>query len=317
MVTERLCELLVPLQTIFENDECIDRLTFDLVIDTDHGSFRNARITHQGRFHLSRPDTVTGNFQHVIEASHDPEIAVFIFPSAITAQVHIFEFPVVRFLIPLRISPHIAEHSGPGFADDDIPAFIGSSFRTVFAEDRCINPKEGECCGTGFERCCCRERGDEEAAGFGLPPGIHDRAAPSTDVRVIPHPGFGIDRFPDGTKNYEATHVAFLRQFIALLRNRADGGRSRVELRHFVLLDDLPVAIPCGVARHAFEHHRCCSITQRTVDDVTVSGNPADVRSTPVDIILLQIKHPLVGDGRIEQIPCSRVENTFRFPCGS
>src|SRR5687768_17893660 len=41
------------------------------------------------------------------------------------------------------------------------------------------------------------ERRDQDAAGFGLPPGVDDRAAVVTDDAVIPLPGFRIDRLAD------------------------------------------------------------------------------------------------------------------------
>ena len=37
-------------------------------------------------------------------------------------------------------------------------------------------------------------------AGLGLPPGVHDRAAPAADVLVVPDPRLGVDRLADGAQ---------------------------------------------------------------------------------------------------------------------
>ena len=44
------------------------------------------------------------------------------------------------------------------------------------------------------------QRRDHDVAGFGLPPGVDNRAALAADMFVIPHPGLGIDRFTDGAE---------------------------------------------------------------------------------------------------------------------
>src|SRR3989344_2355169 len=126
--TESFCKLITLLQFVLEHYEDIDRLTFDLMLNADRCSFRDSRVTYECAFNFCGPDTVTGNFEHVIESSHDPEIPIFIALASIPAQIHIFKFSEVRLFIPFGISPHRAEHPRPGLADDDVAAFIGRSF---------------------------------------------------------------------------------------------------------------------------------------------------------------------------------------------
>ena len=45
---------------------------------------------------------------------------------------------------------------------------------------------------------------DQDAAGFRLPPGIHDRATPIADDVVVPLPGFRIDRLTDRAQQSQA-----------------------------------------------------------------------------------------------------------------
>ena len=49
-----------------------------------------------------------------------------------------------------------------------------------------------------------------DAAGFGLPPGIDDRAALAADLAVIPHPGFGIDPFADRAEQPQARQIVLI-----------------------------------------------------------------------------------------------------------
>ena len=54
--------------------------------------------------------------------------------------------------------------------------------------------------------------GDHVAAGFGLPPGVDDGAAFLADDGVVPHPGFGVDRFADGAEQAQAGEVVLPRK---------------------------------------------------------------------------------------------------------
>src|SRR3546814_1123234 len=54
-------------------------------------------------------------------------------------------------------------------------------------------------------------RSDHDAAGFSLPPGIDDRAAPVADHVVVPQPGFGIDRLADAAEQAQGAALRPLR----------------------------------------------------------------------------------------------------------
>jgi hypothetical protein len=49
-----------------------------------------------------------------------------------------------------------------------------------------------------------RGQGEHDAAGFGLPPGIDDRAALFADHLEVPFPGFGVDRLADAAQQAQA-----------------------------------------------------------------------------------------------------------------
>src|SRR2546422_7943045 len=42
---------------------------------------------------------------------------------------------------------------------------------------------------------------------------------------------------------------------------------------------------------------------QRTIDDVGMPGDPADVRHAPIDVFRMNVENPLGGGGHVGQIP--------------
>ena len=105
----------------------------------------------------------------------------------------------------------------------------------------------------------------------------------------------------------------FLRPLISPLDKRADRGRRGVEDIHFMPIDDVPEAIRFGKVWRAFIHQASRAIQQRSVDDITVAGNPADIGCTPIRIFLLQIEHPLRGAIDSDGIARRGVHNSLRF----
>ena len=103
----------------------------------------------------------------------------------------------------------------------------------------------------------------------------------------------GLIGSPTRAEEAQRRHVVRLRQLLAPFHERADGGRRGVEDRDLVLLDDLPEAVLLRpVGRALVDHHRRAR-GERTVDDVRVAGDPADVGGAPVDVFFLQIEDPL------------------------
>ena len=131
-------------------------------------------------------------------------------------------------------------------------------------------------------------------AGFGLPPGIDDRAAALADRLVIPHPRLGIDRLADGAQQPQAGEIVLVRPLIAPFDEGADGGGRGVENADAVLLDDLPEAVFVGQLGRPFVHDGGGAVGERAVDDVAVAGHPADVGRAPVGVVFLEVEDPPV-----------------------
>src|SRR5262245_23354017 len=92
------------------------------------------------------------------------------------------------------------------------------------------------------------------------------------------------------------------RPVITPLDEGADGGGGGVEDVDAVLLDDFPEAVLARMVGRALVHQRGGAIAERTVDDVAVARDPADVGGTPVGIVLLDVEYPFVRQGRAEEI---------------
>ena len=172
-------------------------------------------------------------------------------------------------------------------------------------------PKNGPRAAARLGRRDARQRRDHDGARLGLPPGVDDRAAPAADDLLVPHPRLGVDRLAHGAEQAQRRQVVLLRELVAPAHEGADRRRRRVEDRHLVPLDQRPEAILLGEVGRALVHHAGRAVRQRTVDDVAVPGDPADVGRAPVDVVLVQIEDVL---GRQVRRPAGSRPSCARRP---
>src|SRR3954453_9169055 len=98
------------------------------------------------------------------------------------------------------------------------------------------------------------------------------------------------------------------RVFDAPFHAGADRGRGGVEDGRLVALDDLPPDVLVRIVRGALVHDAGGPVGEGAVDDVGVSGHPADVGRAPVDVGLrLQIEDVAVGEGDPDQVAAGGV----------
>ncbi len=138
-----------------------------------------------------------------------------------------------------------------------------------------------------------------------------------SDVEVVPHPRFRVDRLADRSQQPQRREVVLLGPLGAPAHERADRRRRRVEDRHAVALDDVPEAILVREVRRAFVHHHRRAVGERAVHDVAVARDPADVRRAPVDVVFLEIEHPLRRRIASGEIAAGRVHDALGFPRGA
>src|SRR6185436_5906900 len=138
------------------------------------------------------------------------------------------------------IPPNTAEHAGPRFADDELAAGIAWDGVSFVVDNFGKNSEEGQGGAAGFGGDCAGQGSDHDNAGFGLPPGIDNRATLAADNLMIPDPCFGIDRFADGAEEAQRSEIVFLRPFDAPFHESADCGGRGVKNGDVIFFDDLP-----------------------------------------------------------------------------
>src|SRR5688572_326560 len=89
MVAKLFLERVGRILASLECDEHTERLPFQLIGPADCCSFCNGRMRHQRTFHLGGADAVTGNVEHVVDPTDDPEITVLVLTSAVAREIDI------------------------------------------------------------------------------------------------------------------------------------------------------------------------------------------------------------------------------------
>ena len=173
--------------------------------------------------------------------------------------------------------------------------------------------EHGLCRAARFDALGADQRAEHDAAGFGLPPGIDNRAALFADGVEIPVPGFRVDRLTDAAQQAQAGAGCTLQRAVAFAHQGAQGGGRCVEDIHLVFIDDLPEARTVRITRHAFEHQRGGAIGQRAINDIAVAGDPAHVGGAPEHFAFLVIEHVLEGHRRLQQVASGGVQHAFGF----
>ena len=114
----------------------------------------------------------------------------------------------------------------------------------------------------------------------------------------------GLMPFADGAQQSQARQVVLVDPVVAPLDERANRRRRRVEDRDAILLDQFPEAAFVGPVRRAFVHQHRGAGRQRTVDHVAVPGDPADVGRAPEDVLVAMVEDPL--ERLLRRTGCSR-----------
>src|SRR5437868_11734141 len=105
-------------RTGLERHECDERRAFDLIRSAYDSGFGNALVGNQCTLYFHRADTVPADIDDVVNASHDPEISVFILSSSVAGKITAGEFGKILFLKSLRIFINAAQHPGPGLFNE-------------------------------------------------------------------------------------------------------------------------------------------------------------------------------------------------------
>ncbi|CCJ90048.1 hypothetical protein BN132_1976 [Cronobacter turicensis 564] len=242
--------------------------------------------------------------QHVVHAPGYP---------VVTAEVHVFKRREIGLLETFVIAKQRARLPRPGIGNDQV-ALCRALLRIAFViHQRRLHAEERTRGGTGFQFGRAGQRRNHEAAGFGLPPGVDDRAFFIADFLPVPLPRLRVNRLADGTKNAQRRTVSPVDSLIAFRHQRANGRRRGIKNIDLVLVHHLRHTVGGGPVRHAFKHQRGGAAGERSVQQITVAGHPAHIRRAPVDIARMVVEGVQERGGRIDQITAGGVQHAFRF----
>ena len=74
-----------------------------------------------------------------------------------------------------------------------------------------------------------------------------------------------------------------------------------------MLVDNLPETARVRISRYTFKHQADCTVVKRAINNIAMTGNPADISSTPVDLAILVVKNQFLGHGCLQQVTASGV----------
>src|SRR5215468_2254148 len=106
--------------------ECHDALTAQLIRPADYRGLGDRWMTYQRALDLHGSDPMTGDIDHAVDTSHDPEITIFIPPCAVTGEVHAWDLAPVLLLVALGIAVNRSEHRWPGPLYDKKSSLVGA-----------------------------------------------------------------------------------------------------------------------------------------------------------------------------------------------
>src|SRR5438093_3049754 len=138
---------------------------------------------------------MAGDVNHVIHPAGDPIVAVLVSAAAVSSEVHARVERKVGLDEALVIAIDGPHHSWPRKLETQVASnTVPAQLVPLLIDHARLHAKEGQGrrAGLGFDRA--RQRGNENPAGLGLPPGVHDRAALFADNAEIPVPLWALDR---------------------------------------------------------------------------------------------------------------------------
>src|SRR6185312_15589097 len=260
---------------------------------------------------------MTGNVDDVIHPAHDPEVAVFVFTGTVAGEIHAGNLRPVLLHIAIGIAVNRAQHSRPGLLKHQKSARASGDGFAIHGDDLGHHTRKRFGSRTRLGSNRAGNRRDHDVAGFGLPPGIDDRATVVADHLAVPHPGLRVDRLTYCTEQTKAVEFVLFGPLVSPTQESSDGSGRGVKDAYFMAIDDAPESIRLGKVGRAFVHYGSGAVLQRAVDDVAVAGYPSDIGGTPIDVFLVKIENPFSGDVGPDRISAGGVHYALGLSRGA
>ena len=232
-----------PAHALLQRDESSDALALDLVGPADDGGFGDCRMADQGALDFHRAEAVAGDVDDVVDAAHDPEVAVLVAAGAVAGEVDAGDLAPVLLLEALGVAVDGAQHRRARAFDHEKAACVGGTDLPLSIDDI----------------------GDDAGKRRVAEPGLVGTAPGSGEIMIAPvsvcHQvstigqrsppiswwyhiqASGLIGSPTVPSRRRLDRSCFAGHCIAPLDEGADGGRRRVEDVDLVLLDDAPEAV--------------------------------------------------------------------------
>ena len=288
-------------------------LPLHVVRPTNRRCLRYRRMADQRAFNLDRREPVTGHVEHIVNAAHDPVIAISVLSGVVACQILPGHTRPVGFTKSLVVAPDASQHSRPRLRQYQPASFALVHRVACGIHDLRTNSRQWQRATARLGGRATRQWAHHDAARFRLPPRIHNRAAFAADHLVIPDPRFGIDAFANGAKQAQAGEITALDVLHAPLHKRPDRRGGGIKNRWLFLFDDLPESALVRRVWRSFIDQNARASGQWTIRHIGVAGDPTAVGGAPEKIVLAQVKHPLGGGLSPHEIAGGRVLDALWF----
>src|SRR5580704_3393852 len=238
-----------------EGYEADDGFAFDFVGARDYRGFGYRGMADEDAFDFHGAQPVAGDFDYVVHAAEDPDVAVFVALRSVAGKIHAGDFVPVFAGVAFVVAVDGAEHGGPGFLDRQVAGFAGADWFAFHVDNFRDDAWQRQSGRAGLCGCGTGKRGDQNRAGFRLPPGIHDGAAIFSNRFEIPFPCSGIDGFADGAEQTKAGEFVRSDPLHAPGHESAHGSGGAVKDGDLVAVNDFPEAILLREVWRAFIHY--------------------------------------------------------------
>ena len=152
---------------------------------------------------------------------------------------------------------------------------------------------------------------------LGHPVSVDNRALVLSRQVVVPMPSLGVDGLTDGSEDSKGGEVMVLDVLVTHSSEKSNGGGGSVELGGLPLVDKVPVSSRGRVDRGGLEDGGRDTVEQRSVDDISVTGDPSDIGHASELVIGVDVKHVFDSQESSEEVSSCRVDDTLGLSCRS
>ena len=154
-------------------------------------------MANQRRLDFRRTQTMARHVDHIVNTAGDPVIAIGIAAAAVAGEVGAFVSGEIGLHEARVVAVDRAHLAGPAVSQYQIALSFACQDSALVIHHSRPDAKERQRRRAGLEFCRAGQRRDQNAAGLGLPPGIHHRAFVLADNAVIPLPRLRVYRLAD------------------------------------------------------------------------------------------------------------------------